>query len=58
MEVNMAEIIESYVDAHTDDLSHLLEDLLAETESITGRSRWSIGKIGRASCRERVLTGV
>ena len=45
MEVNMAEIIESYVDAHTDDLSHLLEDLLAETESITKRSRWSIGKV-------------
>ena len=40
MEVNMAETIKSYVDAHTDDLSHLLEDLLAETESITGRSRW------------------
>ena len=45
MELNMAEIIESYVDAHTDDLSQLLEDLLAETESITGRSRWSIGKV-------------
>jgi len=41
----MAEIIESYVDAHTDDLSNLLIDLLAETESITGRSRWSIGKV-------------
>ena len=45
MDVDMAEIIESYVDAHTDDLSDLLEDLLAETESITGRSRWSIGKV-------------
>ena len=45
MEVDMADIIESYVDAHTDDLSDLLEDLLAETESITGRSRWSIGKV-------------
>ena len=45
MEFNMAEIIESYADAHTDDLSQLLEDLLAETESITGRSRWSIGKV-------------
>ena len=33
------------MDAHTDDLSQLLEDLLAETESITGRSRWSIGKV-------------
>ena len=45
MEIDMAEIIERYVDAHTDDLSDLLEDLLAETESITGRSRWSIGKV-------------
>jgi caffeoyl-CoA O-methyltransferase len=45
MDVDMAEIIERYVDAHTDDLSQLLEDLLAETESITGRSRWSIGKV-------------
>jgi caffeoyl-CoA O-methyltransferase len=45
MEGDMAEIIERYVDAHTDDLSDLLEDLLAETESITGRSRWSIGKV-------------
>ena len=45
MDVDMAEIIERYVDTHTDDLSQLLEDLLAETESITGRSRWSIGKV-------------
>jgi caffeoyl-CoA O-methyltransferase len=45
MVVDMAEIIESYVDVHTDNLSPLLEDLLAETESITGRSRWSIGKV-------------
>ncbi len=45
MEIDMAEIIESYVDAHTDDLSDLLEDLLAETESITGHARWSIGKV-------------
>ena len=45
MEVDMAEIIERYVEAHTDDLSDLLEDLLAETESITGHARWSIGKV-------------
>ena len=45
MVTDMTDIIESYVDAHTDDLSQLLEDLLAETESITGRSRWSIGKV-------------
>ena len=45
MEVDMAETIERYVDAHTDDVSYLLEGLLAETEKITGRSRWSIGKV-------------
>ena len=45
MAVDMAEIRERYVDAHTDELSHFLEDLLAETESITGLSRWSIGKV-------------
>ncbi|MGD8293033.1 MAG: O-methyltransferase [Desulfobacterales bacterium] len=45
MEVDMNEIIESYVDDHTDDLSNLLTDLLAETETLTGRSRWSIGKV-------------
>jgi caffeoyl-CoA O-methyltransferase len=45
MEIDRTEIIEGYVDAHTDDLPDLLEDLLAETESITGRSRWSIGKV-------------
>ncbi len=45
METDMAKIIENYVDAHTDDVSLLLDDLLAETEKITGRSRWSIGKV-------------
>ena len=45
MEGDMTEIIEGYVEAHTDDLPDLLENLLAETESITGRSRWSIGKV-------------
>jgi len=33
------------VDVHTDDVSLLLEELMAETESITGRSFWSIGKV-------------
>jgi caffeoyl-CoA O-methyltransferase len=41
----MNAIIESYADVHTDSLSPLLEGLLAETESLTGRSRWSIGKV-------------
>lgn len=33
------------MDVHTDDVSLLLEELMAETESITGRSFWSIGKV-------------
>ncbi|MBW2584772.1 MAG: class I SAM-dependent methyltransferase [Deltaproteobacteria bacterium] len=45
MDAQLAEIVENYVDAHTDDVSLLLEELLAETEKITGRSRWSIGKV-------------
>jgi caffeoyl-CoA O-methyltransferase len=45
MEVDMAKIIEDYADAHTDDVSLLLEALLEETENITERSRWSIGKV-------------
>ena len=45
MEADMAEIINNYVDAHTDDVSHLLQELMAETENITGRSFWSIGKV-------------
>jgi caffeoyl-CoA O-methyltransferase len=45
MVVDMAKIIEDYANAHTDDVSPLLEALLAETESITARSRWSIGKV-------------
>ena len=45
MDAELAKIVEDYVDAHTDDVSLLLEELLAETEKITGRSRWSIGKV-------------
>jgi caffeoyl-CoA O-methyltransferase len=45
MDAQLTEIVENYVDAHTDDVSLLLEELLAETEKITGRSRWSIGKV-------------
>ena len=45
MDAQPTEIVENYVDAHTDDVSLLLEELLAETEKITGRSRWSIGKV-------------
>lgn len=45
METDMTKIIEDYVDAHTDAVSPLLEALLAETDTITGHSRWSIGKV-------------
>ena len=45
MEADKLNMIEDYVDAHTDDVSFLLEALMAETEKITGRSFWSIGKV-------------
>ena len=45
MEADQTNMIEDYVDAHTDDVSFLLEELMAETENITGRSFWSIGKV-------------
>jgi len=45
MDADKTNMIEAYVDAHTDDVSFLLEALMAETENITGRSFWSIGKV-------------
>lgn len=45
MEQNQDSLIENYMAEHTDEVSPLLEDLLKETETITGRSRWSIGKV-------------
>jgi caffeoyl-CoA O-methyltransferase len=45
MDADIANIIENYVDAHTDDVALLLDELMAETEKITGRSFWSIGKV-------------
>ena len=45
MEKDLDHIIENYIDEHTDDVSPLLQDLLKETEAITERSRWSIGKV-------------
>lgn len=38
-------VIENYVNAHTDDVSPLLQELMAETEKTTGRAFWSIGKV-------------
>lgn len=37
--------LEAYVDSHTDELSELLLDLARETQTMTGRMRWSIGKV-------------
>jgi len=45
MEPDMTTIIENYADAHTDEVSFLLEALMVETENITGRAFWSIGKV-------------
>lgn len=38
-------MIDAYVDAHTDDVSPLLNELVRETEALTGRAYWSIGKV-------------
>ena len=45
MDADKTNMIEDYVDAHTDDVSVLLDELMAETENITGRAFWSIGKV-------------
>jgi caffeoyl-CoA O-methyltransferase len=45
MESGITQLMKNYVDAHTDDLSPILAELLAETENITGNARWSIGKV-------------
>ena len=45
MRKDLSTIIEKYIDDHTDDLSPLLSELVKETEELTGRSWWSIGKI-------------
>jgi caffeoyl-CoA O-methyltransferase len=42
---NLDLIIENYIAEQTDDVSALLQELLKETEAITGRSRWSIGQV-------------
>ena len=45
MDTDMHDRVESYIDEHTDDVSPLLQDLMAQTESLTGLARWSIGKV-------------
>ena len=46
MKNNMSSTVERYIDDHTDPISPLLFELMAETEEKTGRARWSIGKSG------------
>ena len=45
MKNDLPAIIEKYIDDYTDDLSPQLSELVKETEKVTGRSRWSIGKV-------------
>lgn len=45
MGTEFSAITEKYIDDHTDDVSPLLRELVEETEELTGRSRWSIGKV-------------
>jgi caffeoyl-CoA O-methyltransferase len=45
MEADLDKVVADYVEAHTDDVSTLLDALMAETEEITGRAFWSIGKV-------------
>jgi caffeoyl-CoA O-methyltransferase len=45
MDVDKAQVVADYVDAHTDDVSTLLDALITETQDTTGRAFWSIGKV-------------
>ena len=45
MDTDMHDRVERYIDDHTDDVSPLLQDLMVQTESLTGLARWSIGKV-------------
>ncbi len=45
MRTEFGAVTEKYIDDHTDDVSRLLRELAEETEAVTGRSRWSIGKV-------------
>jgi caffeoyl-CoA O-methyltransferase len=45
MEKDLDLMTENYIAEHTDKVSPLLRDLLKETETITERSRWSIGQV-------------
>jgi len=45
MESDVHEILENYVDSHTDNVAPLLQELIAETEKTMGLANWSIGKV-------------
>lgn len=45
MAKDLSAVIEKYIDDHTDDPAPLLSELIKETEALTGRSGWSIGKV-------------
>ena len=45
MGIEFGAVTEKYIDDHTDDVSPLLQELVEETEEVTGLSRWSIGKV-------------
>lgn len=45
MEENIHNLVENYIEAHTDEVSPLLLALANETEETTGLLRWSIGKV-------------
>ena len=45
MKHDINQVIEAYIEEHTDDVSPLLHQLIEETEHLTERSRWSIGRI-------------
>ena len=44
MKSDLASTVERYIDDHTDSISPLLLELMAETEEKTGLARWSVGK--------------
>ena len=44
MNDDLTSTIERYIDEHTDPISPLLNELMAETEEKTGLARWSVGK--------------
>ena len=44
MKIALAEVIDAYLENHTDRMSPLMEELVRETRQKTGRLHWSVGK--------------